>query len=56
MNNSELWIVKGNYTDVFGFDLIPSNLSLYTMDLDLAAVPMKEVKLKRALEACVEAR
>ncbi|SLM43307.1 Cobyrinic acid ac-diamide synthase [Nitrospira sp. ND1] len=37
---------------VFGFDLIPSNLSLYTMDLDLASVPMKEVKLKRAIEAC----
>ena len=37
---------------VFGFDLIPSNLSLYTMDLDLASVAMKEVKLKRALAAC----
>ena len=37
---------------VFGFDLVPSNLSLYTLDLDLASVPMKEVKLKRALEAC----
>jgi chromosome partitioning protein len=36
----------------FGFDLIPSNVSLYTMDLDLALLPMKEVRLKRALDAC----
>lgn len=36
----------------FGFDLIPSDLALYTMDLDLASVPLKELKLKRAIEAC----
>jgi chromosome partitioning protein len=34
----------------FGFDLIPSHLDLYTIDLDLASVPLKELKLKRALE------
>lgn len=37
-------------SDSFHFDLLPSNLSLYTMDLDLAMVPMKEVKVKRAVE------
>lgn len=35
----------------FGFDLIPSDLALYTMDLDLASVPLKELKLKRAVNS-----
>jgi chromosome partitioning protein len=39
-------------SETFGFDLIPSDLALYTMDLDLASVPLKELKLKRAITAC----
>lgn len=34
----------------FSFDIIPSHLDLFTIDLDLASVAMKEVKLKRALD------
>lgn len=33
----------------FGFNLVPSHLDLYSIDLDLANVPLKELKLKRAL-------
>lgn len=35
----------------FGFDLVPSHLDLYSVDLDLAAVPLKELKLQKALKA-----
>jgi chromosome partitioning protein len=31
-------------------DLIPSHLDLFNIDLDLAAVPMRETKLRRALQ------
>lgn len=34
----------------FSFDIIPSHLELFTIDLDLASVTLKELKLKRALE------
>ena len=40
------------HSSAFGFDLIPSDLALYTMDLDLASVPLKELKLKKALTGC----
>lgn len=33
----------------FGFDIIPSHLDLFTIDLDLASVTLKELKLKKAL-------
>jgi chromosome partitioning protein len=35
--------------DNFGFDIIPSHLDLFTIDLDLASVTLKELKLKKAL-------
>jgi chromosome partitioning protein len=35
----------------FGIDLVPSHLDLYSIDLDLASVPLKELKLQRALKS-----
>lgn len=38
----------------FGFDIIPSHLDLFTIDLDLASVTLKELKLKKALTSTIE--
>lgn len=38
----------------FGFDIIPSHLDLFTIDLDLASVTLKELKLKKALGPIID--
>jgi chromosome partitioning protein len=38
----------------FGFDLVPSHLDLYSVDLDLASVPLKELKLQKALKPVLD--
>lgn len=52
---------KKNIADVmiskvtsFGFDMIPSHLDLFTIDFDLASVPLKELKLKKAVADVLE--
>lgn len=38
----------------FGFDIIPSHLDLFTIDFDLASMPLKELRLQKAMASSLK--